>query len=253
MQLSNILKVGAIVISGIALAFLAGYVIFSYFNRDAGIQQSTTVANTPVNVESDSEGISDQQGEVAGVSTDDTNGITTTGNTNQTTSKPAVSDPDGDGITPSTTAPAAITVTEEDRRIYRDTHRNDEITYVEADDGNDDSEITLSPTPEVNEEDDYFEYVYTFEFNNDAQDRYEDGFTYSIDGQSCDDSDFFTSDKYDFKGKIEADDIDDEVTIKVRIKDEYIDDSNDFEDSSYKFDGKNYTVKGDINVPQCEN
>jgi hypothetical protein len=270
MKFSDVLKTGLIVLSGIALAFFAGYILFSYFNKDSGEAENTELTSTPQSFESDTEGIyPTSEGSVAGASTtatSDSSGISSSGATTTTTTAPTSTTSttttsttstttSTDGIAPNGQPAQVNTITEEDVQEYEDSQdsdSNDDVTYETADDGNDDSEITNSENPEVNDEDGYFEYVYKFDFNDDAQDRYKDGFSYKINAHSCDESKFFTSSSYDFSGTISSDDIDDEVTIKVRIKDDYIDDSNDFDDSEYHFDGKNYTVEGDVNVPQCD-
>lgn len=262
--MSDKAKIIAVVISGITLAFVAGYIIFSYFARNIGNERTIQITENSAQVENtqepDAEGIVPLNGSVAGASdysegegigqyprTDseiDTQNTLKGGVLGESTTTPSNVQ---NGIAPNGVAPQKNIIDNE----TRDTYKRETRTEI-YEDNYDDSEITLYEYPEVNEEDDYVEYIYTFEFNSDARKRYKDGFDYSFDARTCDNSKYFTSSKYDFKGTIDSNDIDDEVRIKVRIKDQYIDDSEDFDDSDYKFDGKNYVVRGDIQVPVCD-
>lgn len=250
MEIPKPLKIGAIVLVGVGFAFLAGYTIFSYFSRNRVDQVETQQPQNTDSAQPENESEGVIPGSVSGATDySQSEGISPTpGATGSTNNQNALkggvlgeSTNTQDGITPNNTTPQRTRITPVTQ---------DEEEFIEDD--NDESEITSAKTPEVNVEDDYVEYIYAFDFNNDAQDRYKDGFKYTIDAGTCDDSDFFTSSNYDFSGTISSDEIDDEVTIKVRIKDKYIDDEYEFDNSDYKFDGKNYIVRGDIHVPQCE-
>lgn len=249
MAISNILKIGAIVLAGIALAFISGYIIFSYFSKDRALENTQLTNEAPV-IEEDSEGITQQEPQVAGEFDEaDSMGISPTAPTNNATKGGVLGETtnqDYNGIRPTVSTPQRNVI------IEKEDDNDEEITYEEYEDNNDDSEVYVYGYPEIEEEDDYFEYTYTFGFNDDAQDRYEDGFDYSIDGETCDDDRHFTSNNYDFEGTIDSSDIEDEVEIVVRIEKDYINDEDDFDESDYKLDGEHYVVRGDIRVPHCE-
>lgn len=261
MDFSRNIKIVGIVLAGIAMAFLSGYILFSYFStdKDENVQLSDT-QTTPVETDAedssgieqnDSEGILPSNGSVAGAS--DSNGISSVSGNFPNTNKGGVlgettineHNPSYEGIQPTNESVDRNTITEEDRQEYRDAKKKDK--YEDVDTSH--SEVYIYEYPEIDEEDDYTQYTYTFEFNDDAQIRYRDGFKYSFDEESCNDDDYFTSDSYDFSGKI--DNVDEYVEIKVRIDNDYLDEKDDFDDSEYKLEGEKYVVRGDIKVPHC--
>ncbi len=250
MEISRNIKIGSIALVGVAFAFLAGYVIFSYFSQDNQITPDSKItAETPVEIESDAEGIDPINGSVAGAS-DDSEGISSTQGfvqgSNQNALKGGVlgETSSTDGIVPTYGTPQKNIITPQDREDYKKKESDDENEVDTSD-----SKVYLYKSPEIDENDDYVQYTYIFEFNSDARERYKDGFKYSIDEQSCDSDSFFTSDDYDFSGTV--DDVEKQTEIRVRIKNDYLDEVDSFEDSDYKLEGNKYTVEGEVQVPQC--
>lgn len=153
--------------------------------------------------------------------------------------------------TPNTTTPAvkgitAPTPTPTPRVTPKPTRQ-----VVEEELDLDDAEFDID-NPEVDENDDYYRFEYTFEMNREAEKLLEDGFSFKV-RHSCEE--WLEEDDNYFDGKYTSrDSIRSGLGFTVKLHEDSLDDDDLFETSEYRIydDSGDVVFTGSVKTPDCK-